>query len=445
MKFLPQGLIFYLTQVLLCPTKEEKSLDSLLRDKIIDILGENALDKLAFIVLKSPGFRSFKTKKMYDIFKKRLLDSSSEAGSSPYAEEVLAFALLCTNSGPQEEARELIRSLSNVSLSEILIEHHAFLLDTSGPPRFSDLASLIRCSVPEIFVEVLVSLIKDGVFQLGRILELFLGSFLSQGDNNSTVVLQLFLETYFVEYLENPSSLDEDIHLVLKTLIRSYLSCISTPVRFGDKNIDSDIFGPRSLYLELLPPFQHGGSRDTLLDAESPEFWCQNSLLKLQSLLCCSILVKDSTAYYPCILEYLSKYPETVGALSLEVLCSDNQRAVSILAGSHPEVLLSFCKERVRESEEDWGFILETLQGHLSAAEPNHLHHEGWYSSLQEILHHLAQTLPLETFMRVLPSPMQGNEDYQGYIHMCQKIQQAAQLQARIACTGQHLLSTLTL
>ena len=29
--------------------------------------------------------------------------------------------------------------------------------------------------------------------------------------------------------------------------------------------------------------------KDSLMSAESPEFWCQNSLLKLQSLLCCNL------------------------------------------------------------------------------------------------------------------------------------------------------------
>uniref|UniRef100_A0A0K2UWL5 Uncharacterized protein n=1 Tax=Lepeophtheirus salmonis TaxID=72036 RepID=A0A0K2UWL5_LEPSM len=442
--YLPMGFLHYLTEVLLHPTIKENVLDSVLTDKIIGILGLMAIDKLAFIVLRSSQFRSFKTKKMYDIFKKYLIQSKS----IPNAEEVLAFALLSNNNGGGEEsgARELIRSLPNVALSEILIEHHYFLLDMSisnnTPDTFSDLALLIRDSVPEIFVEVLVSLIKGNAFKLGHILELFVGSFVNR-DNSNAVVLQLFLETFFVEFLENPTQEDPDILQVLKSLIRSYLSCISTPIRFGDKNIDSDIFGPRDLYLEMLPPFQYGGSRETLLDAESPEFWCQNSLLKLQSLLCCPILTKNRSQYYEIVLDYLSIYPDTVGAISLKIICSDNPIAIQALSESHPEVLLTFCKERITE-EKDWRFLLETLQEHLST-EPNHPYHEEWYSSVQEILNYLAQTLSLDLFMSILPSPMQGNEDYQGYIQMCRKIQQAQQLKGLISNTGQQLLSTLAL
>ena len=54
------------------------------------------------------------------------------------------------------------------------------------------------------------------------------------------------------------------------------------------------MFGSRFLYLDLLPPFKTGNGssgnvKDSLMSAESPEFWCQNSLLKLQSLLCCNL------------------------------------------------------------------------------------------------------------------------------------------------------------
>ena len=73
--------------------------------------------------------------------------------------------------------------------------------------------------------------------------------------------------------------------------VRSYLTSLSVPVRFEEKNIDCNMFGSRFLYLDLLPPFKTTSAnvKDTLMNAESPEFWCQNSLLKLQSLLCSNL------------------------------------------------------------------------------------------------------------------------------------------------------------
>ena len=62
--------------------------------------------------------------------------------------------------------------------------------------------------------------------------------------------LQLFLEAYFTETLsESEVDLDSDGTRALQTLIRSYLTSLSVPVRFGERNIDSNMFGARPLYL----------------------------------------------------------------------------------------------------------------------------------------------------------------------------------------------------
>ena len=42
-------------------------------------------------------------------------------------------------------------------------------------------------------------------------------------------------------------------------------------VRFGEKNIDADMFGNRLLCLDKLPPFQE--SAKEILDVDSPVFW----------------------------------------------------------------------------------------------------------------------------------------------------------------------------
>ena len=178
---------------------------------------------------------------------------------------------------------------------------------------------------------MLVSLIKGEVLRLSETLSLFLSVLAScsspessasassnktavQRANDATATLQLFLETYFVEHLgEDDSELEEDDEVenkpttmseetdeALQTLVRSYLTSLSVPVRFGEKNIDADIFGNRLLCLDKLPPFQE--SAKEILDASSPEFWCQNSLLKLQSLLSCPSLataaVKETVVHF---------------------------------------------------------------------------------------------------------------------------------------------------
>jgi len=183
-----------------------------------------------------------------------------------YLLKVVAFALLCVDRGAGEEARAPLQALAPVHLADIVLQFYDFLLDEAGgsEPTFSEFAILLRDTVPETFVEILVSLIKANIFPLSTILHLFIESFVSMSGMNSnngsggmgdmTVhhasTLQLFLEAYFTETLsEAEIELDADETRALHTLIRSYLTSLSVPVRFGERNIDSNMFGPRPLYL----------------------------------------------------------------------------------------------------------------------------------------------------------------------------------------------------
>ena len=162
------------------------------------------------------------------------------------------------------------------------------------------------------------------------------------------------------------------------------------------------------------------------------QFWCQNSLLKLQSLLC-SNLCKGASCK-SIVQGFLDIKPDTIGYLSLRILCLDDPKSsVPLLVDQHPEVLLPFAKENKADLD-TWKLILKCLQDEISS-KPQHPGHEAWYSSMQEILNHLAKTLVLDTFLDVLPGS-HNNEDFQGYIQLCRRNQQANQIQNLIVNTG---------
>ena len=80
--------------------------------------------------------------------------------------------------------------------------------------------------------------------------------------------------------MTNSSSSDDGIILdgdqlqALHTLVRSYLTSLSVPVRFEEKNIDCNMFGNRYMYLDLLPPFgskTNANVKDQMMNADSPE------------------------------------------------------------------------------------------------------------------------------------------------------------------------------
>lgn len=229
-------------------------------------LSTKKLQTLAQVVLKSPSFRNFKATRIYN-FLKAYVDERPR----PDAEEVVAFALICVDRSATEEPRASLQALAPVHLAEIVLQYYDFLLDevAGSEPTFSDFALLLRDTVPETFVEILVSLIKANIFTLSTILNLFIESLVSMNNSDMTVhhasTLQLFLEAYFTETLtEAEVELASDEIRALHTLIRSYLTSLSVPVRFGERNIDSNMFGPRPLYLVNLKRFLDSESRSSI-------------------------------------------------------------------------------------------------------------------------------------------------------------------------------------
>ena len=131
--------------------------------------------------------------------------------------------------------------------------------------------------------------------------------------------------------------------------------------------------------------------------------------------------------------------------MSLRILCLDDAKSsVPLLVEKHPEVLLPFAKENSADLE-TWKLMLKCLQDELNSKSE----HEEWYAAMQEILDYLAKTLVLDTFLDILPrsassSKNSSNDDFQSYIQLCRKNQQAHQIQTLIVNTGHKLLSTLT-
>merc|ERR1712029_25416 len=263
---LPAGLVHYVCEMVVRPVSGEDRVQesSSLADAVIDLLGGHAVHSLATLVLKSPTFRQFKTGKIHAHLKTHLKS----------AEMAVAFALLTIEMGESglpelDSARSFLQSVPAIQMSEVLIRHHPFLLDEAsaahGTPEadeFSEFACLVRDSCPDTFVEVLTSLIKTNQLSLNHVLNMFISSFVSHkshesmsvggsgngGVTHNTAMLQLFLETYFTELLADaesakphhtarpPLPLDSDQVQALHTLVRSYLTSLTVPVRFVERN-----------------------------------------------------------------------------------------------------------------------------------------------------------------------------------------------------------------
>jgi len=109
-------------------------------------------------------------------------------------------------------------------------------------------------------------------------------------------------------------------------------------------------------------------------------------------------------------------------------------------------------------SSDCWRLVLSLLHDHVvEPVDDDDPMHEEWYAALQEVLQWLAETLPLEEFLRILPphgtcggsasgrNDNTSTDDFQAYIKMCRRNQQAADIRDLIVTTGKKLLATLSL
>ena len=206
---LPCGLIHYITEIILNPTEGEDTLEANQADLIIDILGQHASKTLASLVLKSVSFRQFKSSKISDHIKSHL--EKQESFNELEAIHVLAFVILSVEQGrgDLEKSRAFLKSLPPGQVSEVILQHHEFLVEAAGTEEsLSDMASLLRDSIPNTFVEILVSLIKSDMYSLQMVLHLLIGSLVTSSTNaeklsNDAVILQLFLESYFIDIIDS--------------------------------------------------------------------------------------------------------------------------------------------------------------------------------------------------------------------------------------------------
>ena len=167
---LPPGLVYYIKTIILDPLEGfEDTLEANLADMIIDTLGQYSSDTLATLVLKSPTFRQFKSHKIFAHIKKELVKDDIKD-----ATDVLAFVVLSVDQGSKDhehgldEATNYLKVIQPGRLSEVILEHHEFLVEDNAGDNtqsLTDVAALLRDAVPVLFVEILVSLIKSDVYR----------------------------------------------------------------------------------------------------------------------------------------------------------------------------------------------------------------------------------------------------------------------------------------
>jgi hypothetical protein len=201
---MPPGTLHCIEELVLRPASgQQEALTADVAEQVISMLGLHDLPALVGLLLACPALRALQPRQSLD----HLQRSLAQAGPEPGAAQAVVAVLV---GGPGS----WLALVPAVPLSAALLAHPYLLFEEPGLSAFG---LEVRLHTPVVFVEVLVSLVQSGTATLGQLLRLLLAGIVSSvtspGDSvESAGILQLFLETYFIELVGEGGSakLDSD-------------------------------------------------------------------------------------------------------------------------------------------------------------------------------------------------------------------------------------------
>lgn len=475
------GLIRYIKKELLSNEEVDNGNDPLAAPdgeafslKILTILEENSPEDVSMLVLHSSALLACRqgVERVLKVLKQRqqsfqnFLGTNKEdpLGSSPPPQDALALAIVCLHRGCPDRACAVLTSLGAAGhLTSVLEEHSSLLFELDEKEGLSELAAVVAEACPEALAEVLgKKSCKGGPKVLAgavRALREKVAAAGSAAEGASTgKALRLLLEKHFAPVLsgkvEDTNGTSEKLLEELKMLVRSYLAGLVAEIQINVQKGETvnttndsewEIFGPRLPFLERMSPFSNESRKKASGSASNPSTDGQRMcLIKLQSMLCSTRLNTECIAE---VRQFLQGRSSTLGRHSLLALCLPPREATLFLLEVCPQALLQYAKDKY-SADNDWKYLLLLLQRRLLTSQEQSPMRVFYTRILRDALSHLAHTLNLEEFVKVLP-PGGGKGEVATYVahylRSCQQIQHANHIRSLIIATGNQLLSTLHL
>lgn len=394
------GLMYYLKTVLL-NMKHSWEIDRFLcgnskqnfAETILDFLEKHNYADLPNLIIKSTLLREFSTDKLINILTNQIRDQDDV--------RLLALSIVYIHKCNTQKAQENLDLIPNDVLRDLLQQNGELLFDYCYQRdklksiTFSELATILIATKPEILSNILVTLMTDKkTLTLHKLIRVFLeylpASIGNEGPNPS-LVLQNTLELYFTQYLNrNPTDISKTVlekgaNEALKLLVRSYLSQLqmlqlkeeivkdvmtsslgklerevlgedddSLKPYFDDiKRNDGYLFSEyRYRYLDKMAPFQieiTGKLYEACLDSYKAVECRVNQdadvvLKKLQAILCSQTVSKQIVGE---VEAFLSLNENLRGGPSLRSIVLGINDAILLLIDVCPQCLLQFGKVSV--------------------------------------------------------------------------------------------------
>ncbi|GFY60781.1 hermansky-Pudlak syndrome 3 [Trichonephila inaurata madagascariensis] len=250
---------------------------------------------------------------------------------------------------------------------------------------------------------------------------------------------------------------------VLNLLVKIYLKRLLAPKEKSMQSTPNALsnsigsftlfFGSRATWLNEMPPFNGKGiSRNCLL---SPKIenkktavtdlgacccWnCNEDLLRLQSLLS---YLGPSEDIKGLVLDFLCSAKDQIpNWLSIEIMCSNEARAIKLLIGMAPKALLPYATDTFKDNNRKWSMLFTFLYEHMQNIPDDHPNVEIYSQTFHAVLRHLAEHLNPEELLALLPHG--ENPLFLPHVRRCVEKHQAEQLKIKIVSLGQEIKSMM--
>ncbi|CAL1547574.1 unnamed protein product [Lymnaea stagnalis] len=438
-----KGLIDYLDGILFSQ-EEFVSLNSSTCDTILNIYAVASPDKLSKVILLS-NMRAYSTEAAYHHLKTWL--SVKASASQPIsATDKLAMVQLHLSSCEVDHACSLLTSIHKPSLVDICSSHPSLIRENLS--TFTSLAQMMRQHMSHTLLEILVEMLDRCVMSLDSLLILLNSQSDHPYNNHTREVLELILTDSRRIFL-----FEEAVHL----LCNVYLARLKNKDQPAPRQVTAAShqkfflpqgdghFSPRFAWLDYLPPFYDPEKiakpclrleikhipGQTLRTNSMPIAMttkqvtnerchccaCNESLLKLQSLLCSSRLTTDLAAF---VLNQLGspgdddqelstdsdddKYLDGVRLLCLTKL--DLEKATEQIVDCYPSTASSFAVCCFKGSIEKFTYVLRYMETTLKKFQqtPGDPKEESYVKSYKDLLSRLTEIFPPAQFLDLLPT-----------------------------------------
>eukprot|EP00106_Octopus_bimaculoides_P000231 XP_014767673.1 PREDICTED: uncharacterized protein LOC106867340 [Octopus bimaculoides] len=324
-----------------------------------------------------------------------------------------------------------------------------------------NLSTLLRKSCADILLEILVCFHDQGNLPYTACLQLLQGDY----EIHQNTHIKMFLEML----LKDKKRMDifPEISYQLVNIYLQRLLQWRPPIKQSITGSPSNQpllqevghFACRYPWLDLLPPFQgiksyrtachyfRSPSATPVQPFICPCYFCNEDLLKLQSLLCspCAkeilfqtieIAIQSSeTANDSTPQSAIITFPWQV---SLDLLCKasiDVCDAVDSILSNHPQILPDFCASMLDSHPEQWKYLMQKFQTLLSE---DSTEHNRYYPIFQDMLSEMVKKLKTSDVLHLVPA--NGSLSYfLPYLNQCCIKDQLVSLEKIIVERGQSL------